>query len=783
MKKNLTYLLGVIALAVTTFSCSTKKPSKPVLRSINLSCVAYKSYVVGDHLLDTATTSVSLTGYYSNGASETFAFSDVSFTLKSNGEEYDPFNALTTGGSYTLKAKKDGVTSNSYNFTVSEEHIYVSSIEYVGEDVIGVNRPSQFTLTVNPSNNTEQMLFTSSNENIATVNQTGLNTFEVIGYQKGDTVLTFSAKASASEGDNIVINHDLTVEDNYITDFTVAGPSVTSIESDIQIHLGVEPEDFTVEVSAVSLNPSVATVEKVSDVLFNVTGVTAGETDIRFSTHKSSSEVIEKEFHVQVQNIARTKIRQTYKDFSKKNVYTVSSCPTIGDAKLLVIPVWFNDSNTFIKEACKEDVRQDIYSAFFGSEDDTGWHSVASFYNEESQNKLNITGTVSDWYSVNKNASAYAEDYESTQTQSLVGSAINWYFSNHTDSRLDYDCDEDGYLDGVMLIYGAPDYITHPYGEKKENLWAYVSCIPVSPIISNPVASAFMWASYDFMYSKTLAKERTGFKYGYGDTSHCLLDAHTYIHEMGHIFGLEDYYDYAGLTSYTGRYSMQDYNVCGHEGFSNLALGWADPFIPTTSCEITLNDFQSSHELILLTPEWNSYDSPFDEYLLLELYSPTGLNYQDVSYNYHKTGTAPNAVGIRLWHVDAMLFKASGNSGTFTSDTNLGRINNAFNNTSKTKAEGGRDCYAKPVSTYQEYSMLHLIRNNVLETYHTNNIFKASDLFYSDNTFTMNAYQSQFLKGTRLDFNKYLGWSFKVNSINDYGTGQYSASISLTKSL
>ena len=250
---------------------------------------------------------------------------------------------------------------------------------------------------------------------------------------------------------------------------------------------------------------------------------------------------------------------------------------------------------------------------------------------------------------------------------------------------------------------------------------------------------------------------------------------------MGHVFGLEDYYDYAGEVSYAGRFSMQDYNVCGHDGFSALALGWADPYIPTSSCEITLNDFQSSHELILLTPEWNTYNSAFDEYLLLELYSPTGLNAQDVTYNYKRTGTAPNAVGIKLWHVDAKLFKASGNSGTFATDTNLGKINNAFNNTSKTKAEGGRDCYAKPVSTYQDYSMLHLIRNNVLETYQSNNSFKAADLFYADNTFTIETYQSQFLKGTKLDFNQNLGWTFTVNEINDYGTGQYSARITLTK--
>ena len=38
-----------------------------------------------------------------------------------------------------------------------------------------------------------------------------------------------------------------------------------------------------------------------------------------------------------------------------------------------------------------------------------------------------------------------------------------------------------------------------------------------------------------------------------------------------------------------------------------MAFGWSDPYIPTETCEITINDFQSSHDLILLTP--NSFNS------------------------------------------------------------------------------------------------------------------------------------------------------------------------------
>ena len=55
--------------------------------------------------------------------------------------------------------------------------------------------------------------------------------------------------------------------------------------------------------------------------------------------------------------------------------------------------------------------------------------------------------------------------------------------------------------------------------------------------------------------------------YGYGK-----VDAHTYIHEMGHMLGLPDYYDYSFKSSPTGMYDMQDNNVGDHNPFSKMHL-------------------------------------------------------------------------------------------------------------------------------------------------------------------------------------------------------------------
>ena len=56
-----------------------------------------------------------------------------------------------------------------------------------------------------------------------------------------------------------------------------------------------------------------------------------------------------------------------YSDLIDNSVYNLSCTPSIGSPKLLVIPVWFTDSNQFIKDSSKkETVRNDINSAYFG---------------------------------------------------------------------------------------------------------------------------------------------------------------------------------------------------------------------------------------------------------------------------------------------------------------------------------------------------------------------------------------------------------------------------------
>lgn len=488
--------------------------------------------------------------------------------------------------------------------------------------------------------------------------------------------------------------------------------------------------------------------------------------------------------------IEKTDLKYTYKDFSNNYVYGSDGSPSEGSVKYLIIPVWFTDSSTYIKSAYKEQVREDIKTAYLGTTSETGWQSVKTFYEVESFGNLSIDATVSEWYEPGVASSKYQSDDDyGTETSKFVQSTVEWYFNNHTsDKRSNYDADKNGYLDGVMLIYAVPNYSNR--GLKEDNLWAYCTSVYDEDgslkNVTNPGVNMFFWASYDFMYgSGSDAKSRTGTTYGYGDTSNCTIDAHTYIHEMGHIFNLDDYYDY-GSYGYcpAGGFSMQDYNVGGHDPYSLMSLGWASPYIPETSMEITISTFQESHDLILLTPSFNSEKSPFDEYLLLELYSPTGLNKFDCDHRYDSYPVGPSKVGIRLWHVDARLAICTGQdkygdltfAQSLVSDPTTSSyygIAHAMSNSTGSSKSG---YYSALGSTTEKYSLLQLIRNDESESYRSKNALSSDDLFFEGDSFDISTYKSQFANSGKLDSGKTFPWSFTVASLSST-----SATISLTR--
>lgn len=444
-------------------------------------------------------------------------------------------------------------------------------------------------------------------------------------------------------------------------------------------------------------------------------------------------------------NVDTINLNTTYLDYSSNSFYNnIDSMPSIGDVNLLIIPVKLKDYNGNVNEK----TRYDIYNAYFGTENDTGWRSVASYFYESSYGNLKISGTVSDWYAPNV---ASTDVVDSNSTNKLVKNATEWYKNKYNSSLSEFDSDKDGYIDNVCLIYNAPARY-----KNNENLWAYTYWIQDGKkgTPSEPIPNTYFWASCSFMY----------------ESNRLDIDAHTYIHELGHVMGLDDYYNYDPNSRYgaSGGFLMQDYNVGDHDPYSKIALGWVKPSVVTGTTTIKLRPFATSGQVLIFKPS-GKMNSPFDEYLMMDFYTPDGLNKED-SYHVYKYGypKGPTDYGLRIWHVDARLienFNPESTKVTLTNEIIKGnRYLFAMSNSTD-------EDYGSVIPSFRNYKLLHLLQQSNVNTFKKGDFFSLNDLWKKDDTFSMSQYSDFFVNKGQFNTGSNLNFAIKVNEVNkDYLT-------------
>ena len=476
--------------------------------------------------------------------------------------------------------------------------------------------------------------------------------------------------------------------------------------------------------------------------------------------------------------LSKTKLKHSIEDYDTN--LGIGGTPTIGTIKSLVVPVKFTDSDKYISNY--DNVREDIEKCFFGKNEDVGWRSVKTYYEEESAGLLTYTGMVSEIYDKEEHDSKY---YYKDPNEGLEDKVVDWFFDNHPEeNRLDYDANHDGYIDCLNLVYLVPDASTSGIGrDVAGNLWAMVKSCGRLPKYDKPVPARYFWSSYDFIYpTEDIALERTGkskysepgFYNGNSNRGNEKLEARTYIHETAHMLGIDDYYSYSENVYFAGELNMQTLNYMGHDPYSLMLYNWADPYIPEITSSITIGDFQTTHDVILLTPSWNSIDSPFDEYFLLDLYVPTsGLNAFDATIKY-PANKEFNTVGVRLWHVDSRLATASSDYDEFTFNPNDPGVDFITNNSYNREGENEK------LKKYDRFMQLQLVRNVEGYDYATSGYVQAEHYFQAGDTFSMKDFSTQFVNGTKMDNGKELGWEFKIDGIYNSAEG-YIADITVTR--
>lgn len=420
-----------------------------------------------------------------------------------------------------------------------------------------------------------------------------------------------------------------------------------------------------------------------------------------------------------------------------------------GNPQLLVIPVDFPDYKCNILPKGCEGTRNDIQAAYFGTEADTvlagstdtdGWESVKSYYYESSYGKMEIGGVVTPWFTYSSNVDGMTG---AGASRGVLIEAVDWYKQYCIDNGLpfDFDDDNDGFIDNVQLIY-APDA---RHNGLDDLWWAYTSSLVGNMAnFESPNPYNYVFASQSFMYH---------------DTNY--IDAHTYIHEMGHVLGLWDYYNTSDNPTYqkvkaAGGVDMMDQNVGDHNSYSKFALQWVAPKVVTGEGSITIKPFTTSGDAIIVSPGWNG--TAFDEYLIIEYHRPIGLNKQDSERRY--TGSYYPFVmsdnGIKVYHIDSRMAYVDALSRSFIEYTTTFK-QDARNTTIIAHSN-------TPSNQEDDYRLIHLLEATGKNSFFEGKTATNETLFKQGATFGA---QKGFFKGFKFHSGLDLPFVFEITSITD----------------
>ena len=414
------------------------------------------------------------------------------------------------------------------------------------------------------------------------------------------------------------------------------------------------------------------------------------------------------------------------------------------EQNLLVVPIYFTDSSVATSETLKQEKKILLENAFFGEENYTTYQSVASYYNKSSYGHLRVKGEVLDWINIPQSSlEAYQEGKNSPENYS---DKIAKMIVDNLDEDIfnKYSKNNEGILDALYIIYD------HPYQNDKKNnedslFWAYTYHCKSSSKVSN-----YSWSSFDFVGDKALSKH--------------IVDATTYIHETGHLFGLLDYYNKGSLSSYQpmGFMDMMDYNLGDHSPLSKYLLNWTSPYIlnmgDKSSGSISIKPFSESGEFILI-PRSDYNGTAYDRYLLISFFTPTGLNdlsdfpsYEYVDQDGNKqVFTYPNKYGVLVYEVNAKLgYYKSGVIRSFTPTCFI----------DETPDKGDyviNFYYDNEINNQNDKPLYHLLESSGQNSFLEGKCASNKTLFKYNSTFGIDTFQ---------DLASEFGVTFKVSGLN-----------------
>lgn len=256
--------------------------------------------------------------------------------------------------------------------------------------------------------------------------------------------------------------------------------------------------------------------------------------------------------------------------------------------------------------------------------------SMRDYYLENSYGNFEVVGAISGWHRMPREYSYYVDgqrgfgDYP-RNAQKLTEDAVlaadpyvdfSQYDNDGPDGVPDSG-DDDGYVDALFVVHAGPGYETsHDPNDIHSHAWVTTYDVPVDGV-------------YVWRYSMEPEDGHIG----------------VFCHELGHVLGLPDLYDYGYDSRGVGYWSVMASGSWGGGGITPVhfdawcksQLGFATPIVPSST---VIDALVPAVETNAVTYRVWTGGSPGNEYFMLE-------NRQQIGFDVSIPGE-----GVVIYHVD-----------------------------------------------------------------------------------------------------------------------------------
>lgn len=466
-----------------------------------------------------------------------------------------------------------------------------------------------------------------------------------------------------------------------------------------------------------------------------------------------------------------SELPKTEVNCTNRDVFPENSLDPTRKHSILVIYLSFTDGYAF-----DEALLADAFCGEYSREDCL--RSVSSYYryNTYGLDLLDFRLYSYDTGMTSEEAYHYVNDPD--ENGNIVGNdllydAFGAVKAEDPDGIAAMDPDGDGWIDAAIFVTGEPlmeleidgrqgHYLVYGGASGSTNEWEH------PPVPGNPVFRQYVKMPF---YDMTQPIEQSD---GY---------TRTLIHEVGHLFGISDYYDWYWyedrILSTLGTFDMHASQYGDLNPFSRLSCGWLRPYVITEDVESVTFRLKSSSLtddaiLIPTSKGWNG--SPFDEYVLVDVLSPDGANAFDWSYleeqesRYSDAKKPTQQGGVRVYHVDARLQRLDENGYSRVEDPAAaaggdGELRYAYYNTN------GVDPHLETDSRF--WHLLEIVPADGSSKFRLNetppswaiyDLFRPNDLFAPGECFSMEACAASFAEAPRMNNGGTLDYAVKVES-------------------